>query len=77
MIDYNTIFLNLFWMAFIFILVNIFFESISLKIFFIILFCFPFLLISVVGFNGENFLYFFRYLIFFILKPKLYFYLKN
>ena len=43
----------------------------------IIFLCFPFLLISFVGLNGENFIYVLRYLISFIFKQKLYLYSKN
>ena len=77
LIDYSTIFVNLIWCIFIFILVSIFFNNFIMKIFFVILFCFPFLLISISGFNGENFLYVFRYMVSFLLKQKLYFYSKN
>ena len=76
-IDYNTIFINLIWCSIIFIFINIFFNNLNLKIFLFILFCLPFLLISISGFNGENFLYVFRYIFSFMLKQKLYLYSKN
>ena len=76
-IDYNTIFINLIWCSIIFIFINIFFNNLNLKIFLFILFCLSFLLISISGFNGENFLYVFRYIFSFMLKQKLYLYSKN
>ena len=76
-IDYSTAFVNLLWYAFIFILVNVFFKSLSLKIFIFILCCFPLLLFSFVGFNGENIIYVFSYLIRFLLKSKLFLYKKR
>ena len=76
-IEYSTIFINLIWLGFIFLLTHILLQNITMKIFFIILFCFPFLLISISGFHGENFLYMFRYIISFFLKQKLYLYLKK
>ena len=77
LIDYSTIFINFIWCIFIFILVSIFFNNFIMKIFFVILFCFPFLLISISGFNGESFLYVFYYMFSFIIKQKLFLYLKN
>ena len=76
-IDYSTAFVNLLWYAIIFILVNLFFKSLSLKIFVFVVFCFPLLLLSFSGFNGENIIYVFSYLCRFFLKPKLYLYRKN
>ena len=54
-IDYSTVFINLIWYGFVFILINLFFNNLNIKIFLFILLCFPFLLISISGFNGETF----------------------
>ena len=75
-IDYSTAFVNVIWYAFIFLLVNLFFKSLTLKIFIFIIFCFPLLLFSFAGFNGENIIYVFSYLIHFLLKQKLFLYKK-
>lgn len=75
-IDYSTAFVNLIWDAFIFILANFIFHNITWKIFILIIFCFPLLLFSFVGFNGENIIYIFSYFIRFLLKPKLFLYRK-
>lgn len=75
-IDYSTAFVNVIWYAFIFLLVNLFFKSLMLKIFIFIVFCFPLLLFSFAGFNGENIIYVFSYLIHFLIKQKLFLYKK-
>ncbi len=76
-IDYSTVFINLIWYGFVFILINLFFHNLNIKIFLFILLCFPFLLISISGFNGENFVYVFRYIFTFFVKQKLFLYLKK
>ena len=76
-IDYSTVFINLIWFGFVFILINLFFHNLNIKIFLFILLCFPFLLISISGFNGENFVYVFRYIFTFFVKQKLFLYLKK
>lgn len=75
-IDYPTAIVNVLWYAFIFFIVNIFFTSINIKIFIFISLCFPLLLFSFSGFNGENFVYVFLYMYKFALKQKLFFYGK-
>lgn len=75
-IDYSTAFVNLLWDAFIFLLLHFIFKSLTIKIFIFIIFCLPLFLFSFAGFNGENILYVFSYLIHFFIKPKLYLYKK-
>lgn len=75
-IDYTTIFINIIWDGLIFLFINFFFNNLYFKIFLFIILCFPFLLISFTGLNGENFVYVFRYIISFVFKPKLFFYKK-
>ena len=76
-IDYSTAFVNLLWDSLILILANLIFKSLTLKIFILIIFCFPLLLLSISGFNGENIIYVFTYLIRFFMKPKLFLYKKS
>ncbi len=76
-IDYSTAFVNLLWYAFVFIAINFIFKSLTLKIFVFVVLCFPLLLFSFAGFNGENILYVFSYLTRFLLKPKLFLYRKK
>ena len=69
-IDYSTIFLNLFWDFLIFIFVNIF-NNLNIKIFLFFIFCFPLFLFSFSGLNGENIIYVLTYILKFLLKSKL------
>ena len=76
-IDYSTIVLNLIWDAFIFCILDLLFKNWSIKISCLIIFCFPLLLFSIVGFNHENFINVLTYLFKFIKNPKIYFYNKT
>lgn len=75
-IDYSTAILNVSWFSILLIIVNILFNDINIKIFLIIIFYFPILIFSIIGFNGENIIYVFIYMFKFIKKQKLYFYNK-
>ena len=75
-IDYSTAFFNIFCYAFVFIILNLIFNSWNIKIFLLISLCFPITLFSIVGFNGESVLYVFKYIIRYLLRPKLYLYKK-
>ena len=75
-IDYSTAFVNLLWYGIVFILINLIFKDLTLKIFIFIVLFFPLLLFSFAGFNGENILYVFSYITHFIIKPKLFLYKK-
>ena len=58
-LDYSTLLINVLWDGFIFLLINLLFQDLSFKIFIFITFCFPLLLISFSGINGENIIYIF------------------
>ena len=75
-IDYSTLILNIIWDLFIFCLLDLLIKNVSIKISLLIIFCFPLLLFSIVGFNHENFLYVLMYIFKFIINPKIYFYEK-
>lgn len=75
-IDYSTAILNAVWCSFIFCLINLIFSNLNIKIFLFILFCFPVLIFSVVGFNHENIVYVFMYILKYIRNPKVYLYKK-
>lgn len=75
--DYSTIILNLIWDFLIFYFINFFDLNINIKIFIFILFCFPLLIFSIVGFNGENIIYVLHYFFKFIIKNKLLFFDKK
>lgn len=76
-IDYTTAFVNLVWYIIILIIVNLIFDSIDIKVFVFITFCFPLLLLSFSGFHGENIVTVLSYLFKFIFRQKLYFYSKK
>lgn len=75
-IDYSTAFVNLLWYALVLILIQLIFRNLTIKIFAFVILCFPLFLLSFAGFNGENIVYVFSYLLRFILKPKLFLYKK-
>lgn len=75
-INYSTLFFNIFYWVIIFIISNLIFNKLSLKIIFIIITCFPILLISLFGFQQENIIYVLKYIIKFLFNPKLYLYKK-
>lgn len=75
-IDYSTLFFNLILDFIIFIFSNLLFKTLYFKIIFNIIFCFPIFLISIIGFNHENVIYVFKYIIKFILNKKIYLYKK-
>ena len=75
-IDYSTLLFNIIWCAFVFSFINLFFQNTTIKIFIFIVSCLPILLFSIVGFNHENILYVFIYLIKYIKNNKLYVYKK-
>ena len=76
-IDYTTAFFNVAWYGIVFLFINLFFNSLKIKIIIFILFCFPLFLFSISGFNGENIIYVFKYMLKYFIKPKLYLYNKN
>ena len=69
-IDYSTIFLNIIWDLIIFIFINIF-NNLNIKIFLFFILCFPLLLFSISGFNGESILYVLSYISKYLLKQKI------
>lgn len=76
-IDYTTLIFNIIWIALTVFLLNIIFNNLNIKIFFTIIFCFPIIILSLIGFNGENILYVFSYMFKYIFKQKLYLYNKH
>ena len=73
--DYTTIFLNIFFGFIIYLISNIF-SNLYLKLCFFIILFFPFLLISIIGFNNEKFLYIIKYIYLYIKSTKYYIYKK-
>lgn len=75
-IDYSTVALNIIWDAFVFCMLDIFISNISIKISSFIISSLPLLLLSIIGFNHESFIYVLSYLIKFILSKKIYLFNK-
>ena len=75
--DYTTIFVNILWSAFILFIINFFIKNLNIKIFIFIITSLPLLLFSISGFNGENIIYVFSYMIKFLVKQKLFLFDKN
>ena len=76
-IDYSTAIINIIWILIVFSIFYFIFSSIFMTIFFGIVFCFPIVLLSISGLNGENILYVLSYLLKFFFKTKLLFFTKN
>lgn len=76
LIDYQSAILNLIWSGIIFLILNVIFNSLNIKIFLFIVLVFPILIFSVVGINGENVINVIIYMSKFIIKPKLLIYTK-
>ena len=76
-IDYTSAIIDLIWAGIIFILLNLIFKNIQIKIFIFIILVVPVLIISIVGINGENMLNVIIYFSKYLFKPKVYVYNKN
>lgn len=76
-LDYSTAILNIIWCIFIFCFCNLFFKSLDIKIFLFVVLCLPLLMFSIIGFNHENILYVFFYILKFTKNKKIYLFNKN
>lgn len=75
--DYSTLLINFIWDFFIIFIINIFLNNLTFKIFIFIILCFPLLLFSFSGFDGENIIYVIIYVFKFLLKQKVFLYNKK
>ncbi len=73
-VDYSTAIVNVIWYVIVFFSVNIIFNSMQIKIFLFVLLCFPFFLISIIGFNHENIISVIVYVIKFFKNRRIYLY---
>ena len=76
-IEYSAAIVDLIWGGVVFIFINIFLKTLSLKIFLFIILVFPVIIFSIVGVNGENLIYFITYIIKYFIKQKIYLYDKK
>ena len=75
-IEYSAAIIDLIWGGLIIILLKLFIKSLSIKIFIFIILFFPVLILSIVGVNGEDLIYFLIYMIKYFIKQKVYLYDK-
>jgi len=75
-IDYQTAILNGIWILILYIIINFFFNSINIKIYFFIGLYLPFLLFSIIGINNENIISVFIYILKFYSKQKIFLFEK-
>lgn len=73
-IDYSTVIFNIIWELLTFCITSFFLSNLFVKIFVMVILCFPVLLFSIIGFNHENILYVLLYIFKFLTKPKIYLY---
>lgn len=76
-IDYPTAILNLIWDFLLYFIVKQIPVIISTKIFIFSALSFPILLLTIVGFNNESPLFTLKYIIRYLLRPKIYLFDKD
>jgi hypothetical protein len=76
-IEYSALILNIIWDLSIFFILHLVCYNTNMKIFVFVVLCLPILLFSIIGFNHENLIDIFRYLLKYIKSPKLYLYNKK
>ncbi len=76
-IDYSVAIADLVWGICVFFITNVLFKSLNIKIFLIIIFVFPIIILSITGVEGENLLYFLSYILKYMYKQKIYLYEKK
>lgn len=75
-IDYTTLILNIVWGIFIYFIVNILFNNITLRFSIFIVLFLPMFLFSIIGFNHEKIIYIIKYLYIYYSNPRVYLYRK-
>lgn len=76
-IEYSAAIVDLIWGSLVFLLVNLFFKTLSIKVFSFITLVLPVVIFSIVGVNGENLIYFLTYMIKYFFKQKVFLYEKK
>lgn len=77
LLDYQTAIINGIWAGILYILSNIFFSSITYKLYFMIVLFLPFLLFTIIGINNESIISVSTYIFKYLKKQKIYLYKKN
>ncbi len=76
-IDYSTAVFNIIWNVFIYFFLRNINTSFTLKIFIFSSMSFPFLLLTIIGFNNESPFYTIKYLLKYLFSQKIYLFNKN
>ena len=74
--DYSTIIINILWYLILFLIFHLLFDNLNVRIFFTISFGFPLTIFSIVGLNGDSFIYMLKYILKYLFSPKLYLFKK-
>ena len=77
LLDYQTAIINGIWAGILYILSNIFFDTLTHKVYFIIALFLPFLLFTIIGVNNESIISVFIYIIKYFKRQKIFLYRKN
>lgn len=76
-IDYATAIFCLVWSIIVLSILNLIFDSITVIISLCIILILPVIIFCIVGFNGENIGIVIKYILFYLLKPKIYVFNKK
>lgn len=76
-IDYTTAIVDVILAGLIWIMISIFTENFSVKIFIFIILAVPIVIFSIIGINGENIIYVSKYMLKYIFSQKIFIYDKN
>ena len=76
LIPYSTLIFNIIWYFIIFSILHFLFNNWNIIIFLLISLAFPITLLSILGLNGEPFIYVLEYILKYLVKPKLYLFEK-
>ncbi len=76
-IDYQTAILNAIWAGFLYLLVNLFFHTLSTKVYCFAGLFLPFSLFSIIGMNNENMISVIVYILKFYLRQKIFLFRKQ
>ena len=75
-IPYSTLIFNVIWYILVFSILHLFINNWNIKIFLLISLAFPMTLFSIIGVNGESFVFILEYLLKYLIRPKLYLFKK-
>lgn len=75
-IPYSTLLINIIWGLLIFSILHLLIDNWNIKIFAFVSLVFPITLVSIIGLNGEPFVYVLEYVSKYFFKPKVYLFKK-